>query len=89
MQNISLNVELLSSILSPIDLIDIISPSSTSTLPFCLNSDNTPVSLKTTFLSKSPSSKPKYVMFDLILAVGSIGSSIPVQFKNWLTVLSV
>ena len=71
-----------------------ISPSSTSKLPSCSNSDNTPVSLKTTFLFKSPSSKPKYVIFDLRLAVGSITLLnefvvVAVQPRNWLTVLSL
>ena len=72
--------------LSPIDLTANISPSSTSILPICTKSDITPVKRKTTFLFKSPSSYPKYVIFDLIFSIGLIEDVIPVQSKNWLTV---
>ena len=68
---------------------EITSPSVTSILPSCSNRDKTPVSLKTTFLSKSPSSYPKYVISDLTFCIGLMVTAIPVQFKNWFTVLSV
>ena len=50
---------------------------------------NTPVILNSTFFVKSPSSYPKILSSAITSSPKSIWFEIPVQLKNWLTVLSV
>ena len=52
-------------------------------------SDRTPVILNSTLLVKSPSSYPNINSSLLKSSVDLIETPIPVQFKNWLIVLSV
>ena len=77
---------------SPTFFTAILSPSEVTLDPSVGNnskSDNTPVILNSTFLVKSPSSYPKTFSSDLKSSVVDMVVDTPVQFKNWLTVLSV
>ena len=77
---------------SPTFLTVILSPSDATldpTVGKSSKSDNTPVILSSTFFVISPSSYPNIFSSDLKSSVVDIAVDIPVQFKNWFTVLSV
>ena len=74
------------SIFSPIFLTKKFSPSFINLISVIgINSDNTPVILKSTLFDKSPFSNPKIVSLSLKFWALSILTPTPVHPKNWFT----